>query len=231
MAILAEKKEGERILAPQGNHVARCYSMIHVGTIPTDYMGEQKMVNKIRITWELPNEKHVFNDEKGAEPFVVTKEYTLSMSEKATLRKDLESWRGKAFTEQEADFFDVTKLLGVPAMVNVIHKTSKSGNDYAIVSGVSPMPKGFECPPQINDTFEFNFTDKYELLPSLPQWLREKIEQSEEYKKKEGLDTTPIPLRQNSEVDRYENKPQPTPPMEQDAVLAAQEEDDDDLPF
>lgn len=203
MAIIAENKGGEITLAPQGNHIARCYSMVHLGTIETEYMGEVKMVNKVRLTFELPNEKHIFKEEKGAEPFVVTKEYTLSMAEKATLKKDLESWRGKAFTEQEAEEFDVTKLLGVPAMVNVIHKVSKKGNSYVLVSGITPLPKGFDAPDQINSTFEFNYDDKFENLETLPEWLREKIQSSNEYKKKMGI---PFDKRVNSAVDKHEAK-------------------------
>lgn len=184
MSIIAEKTQSERTLAPQGNHVARCYQMIHIGTIDTEYMGEKKQVNKVNITWELPNELNVFKEENGPEPFVISKEYTLSMGEKANLRKDLESWRGKGFSEQEADAFDITKLLGVPCMINIIHKTSKAGNDYAIVSGITPLPKGLECPSQINDSFEFNYGDKFDALNKLNDWIKDKVKTSKEYQEK-----------------------------------------------
>jgi hypothetical protein len=47
---------------------------------------------------------------------VISKEFTLSMHEKSTLRQFLESWRGKAFTEKEALSFDVTALIGKPCL-------------------------------------------------------------------------------------------------------------------
>jgi len=166
-----------------GTYVARCYSMVHIGTIEQEYMGEIKEQNKIRISWELPTELKVFKEEKGEQPQSVSKEFTLSMHEKANLRKSLESWRGKGFSEEEAKKFDVTKLLGKPCMLSVIHKVSKQGKTYAEISSVSTLPKGMTCPDQINPAFEFTFTPyDHEKFLSLPDWLRDKIKLSKEYR-------------------------------------------------
>ena len=168
---------------PAGTYVARCFSMVHIGTIPEEYQGETKEQNKVRISWELPTEKKVFNEEKGEQPYSVSKDFTLSMHEKANLRKFLESWRGRGFTEDEAKSFDVTRLLEKPCMLSVIHKTSKQGKTYAEISSVSTLPKGFECPPQINPTFEFSFENfSQEKFDSLPDWLKDKIKTSKEYR-------------------------------------------------
>lgn len=166
-----------------GTYVARCFSMVQIGTISQEYMGETKELNKVRITWELPNELKVYKDGEEAKPLTVSKEFTLSLHEKANLRKFLESWRGRAFNEEEAKKFNISKLLGVPCMLSVIHKNSKQGKIYADISGVSSLPKGLECPPQINSNFEFSFTpyeqNKFDLLPD---WLKDKIKTSKEYK-------------------------------------------------
>ena len=185
MSITATTTGAKRELIPAGNYIARCYSMIHIGTVTEEIMGEKKTLNKCRITWELPTELRVFSDDKGEQPMVISKEYTLSMHEKANLRRDLESWRGKAFTEEQAAKFDITKLLGVPCMLNIIHKTTKAGNDFATISNISPLPKGFNCPDQVNQNFEFNFEDKYsdEVLESFPDFIKNKIKSSEEYRK------------------------------------------------
>jgi hypothetical protein len=173
-----------RELVPAGNQVARCYSMVHLGTNIEEYMGEKKAMNKVRISWELPEEMRVFDEAKGEQPMSISKEYTLSMFEKANLRKELEGWRGKGFTEEEAKVFDITKLLGKSCLLNIIHKTSKTGNEYAVINSISGLPKGMDCPKQINPTFEFNFQDKFDLkiLESLPQFIRDKIKTSFEYK-------------------------------------------------
>jgi len=175
-------------LTPAGNHIARCYSMIEIGTVKEDFKGEVKNLHKVRITWELPLEQRVFVPEKGQQPFSISKEYTLSMHEKATLRKDLSSWRGKPFTDDEARSFDVTKLLGIPCMLNVVHTVSSSGNTYANVAAITPMPKGTTCPPQINDSFEFNYAEFNEtVFQSLPEYLRKKMEVTPEYLFAKGL--------------------------------------------
>lgn len=185
MSIIAEKKKSDFPIAPAGNHVARCYSMIHLGHIEQDYGKGIEIANLVQITWELPNELHVFDEAKGEQPFVVSKDYTLSMHEKANLRKDLESWRGKAFTQEEAAAFDITVLLGIPCMLNIIHKTAvSSGNEYALVSGITAMPKGLEIPVQINENFEFNYGDHFHNLENLHDWIRDKVVTSKEYKEK-----------------------------------------------
>jgi len=181
----------QRTLAPTGNHLARCVKMVHIGTAEETIQGKVKKLNKVKLYWELPDETHVFKEENGAEPFMVSKEYTLSMSDRANLRKDLESWRGKGFTEKQASNFDITVLLGIPCMINVIHRTAKSsGNEYVVVSGITPLPKRVECPEQIIPSFEFNFDEKFSNFDELDEWTQGKIKETDEYKAKVNSNET-----------------------------------------
>jgi hypothetical protein len=183
MSIIANNTGGDFKPVPAGTYVARCFSMIQIGTVVEEYNGESKEQNKVRISWELPTEKKVFAEEKGEQPYSVSKDFTLSMHEKSNLRKFLESWRGKGFTEDEAKSFDVTKLLGKPCMISVIHKVSKQGKTYAEISSVSTLPKGLECPEQINPNFEFTFCPFDQVkFDSLAEWIKDKIKTSKEYK-------------------------------------------------
>jgi hypothetical protein len=183
MSILATNTSTPRELIPAGNYIARCYQMIQLGTIQENINGEIKKLHKVRIGWELPTETKVFKEENGEQPFVISQEYTLSLSENANLRKMLASWRGKDFTEDEAKAFDITKLLGVPCMLNVIHKKSKAGNDYQTIASVTPMPKGVPCPESINKIQVLSF-DKFDMdfFMSLPDFIKDKITSSDEYK-------------------------------------------------
>lgn len=168
---------------PAGTYIARCFSMIHIGTVMEQYQGESKLQNKVRLTWELPLELKVFKEENGEQPYTLGKEFTLSLNEKATLRKFLESWRGKAFTEDEAKSFDITALMGKPCMLNVIHKVSqKNGKTYAEIASVSPMMKGMVCPDQLSETFMFGY-DPYEQwrFDALPDYIKDKVRGSIEY--------------------------------------------------
>jgi hypothetical protein len=184
----------KRELIPAGNYVARCYSMVHIGTIDEVILGETKRMNKVRITWELPTELRVFKEENGEQPMVISQEFTLSMNEKANLRKFLESWRGKGFTEDQAKSFDITKLLGVPCMLSIIHKQTKKGNEFETISSIAAMPKGLECPAQVNKNFEFNYEDKFDatVLDSFPDFIKDKMKTSLEYKKRMNPEETEV---------------------------------------
>jgi len=169
---------------PSGSYAARCYSMIHIGTIEENIMGTTKKLNKVRITWELPTELKVFKEENGEQPHVISKEFTLSLHEKSTLRAFLKNWRGKDFTEDEAKAFDIERLIGVPCMLNITHKARKDGSGvYAEIGSISAMPKGLVCPEQINPSFVWTYENfdsvKFGLLPD---YLKSKMINSDEYK-------------------------------------------------
>lgn len=184
MAITATSQGGTSYEpVPAGTYIARCVSMVHIGTIMESYQGENKLQNKVRIQWELPTELKVFKEENGEQPYTLGKEFTLSLNEKATLRKFLESWRGKPFTDEEAKAFDITVLLDKPCMLNVIHKVSKTGGKtYAEIASVSPMMKGITCPERITELFQFSY-DPFEQwrFDQLPEWLKEKVKTSIEF--------------------------------------------------
>jgi hypothetical protein len=173
-----------RELIPTGNYIARCYKMIHIGTVEELILGEKKVLNKVRIGWELPTELKVFSQEKGEQPLVIDKEFTLSLHEKSSLRAVLKSWRGVDFTEEQAKSFDITKLLGVQCMINIIHKPSKKDPTkiYEEIAGITAMPKGMNAPSQINQTFVLDYDnfdeDKFN---SLPDFIKTKMQTSMEY--------------------------------------------------
>lgn len=185
MAILATNNGTTRELIPAGNYIARCYQMIEIGTVEEIILGKKVIAPKVRIGWELPTELKVYSEDKGEQPKVFSKEYTLSMHEKSNLRKDLKSWRSKDFTEEEAKAFDITKMLGVPCMLNIIHKPSKDGTKiYEEISGITAVPKGVPVPPQINKTFVLSYDNfDEELFNSLPDFIKGKMMTSLEYAK------------------------------------------------
>jgi hypothetical protein len=193
MAIYAESKGGgDYTPMESGVYVARCVQLIQVGTITESINGEEKTQHKVRFGFEFPLEKKIFKEENGEQPYFLSKEYSLYMHEKATLRKDLENWRSKKFTEEEAKKFDVTKLIGVPCTINVVHKTGKSnGRVYAEIGSISPLMKGTVCPDAINPIQILSYDSfDIDLFNSFPEFLRKKIESSVEYK---AMTTSTIP--------------------------------------
>lgn len=206
---------------PAGSYAARCYSMVQIGTIEDDYQGQKKKVNKVRITWELPTEMKVFNPEKGEQPQSISREFSLSMHEKSTLRAFLTAWRGKGFTEEEAKSFDITKLLGVPCMLSVVHEPGKTDPTrmFDKISSCSAVPKLMTVPPQINPTFEFTLeTFDQKKFDSLPDFLKDKIRKSDEYKRL-------------TQPHNHEMVGQDGPPVFTDEPLPPTEDDSQELPF
>lgn len=183
MAILATSEGGQGFQPIEaGTYSARCVSMVHIGTVTENIAGTEKTLNKVRITWELPTETKEFKQGEGEKPYLLSKEFTLSLNEKATLRAYLKSWRGRDFTEDEAKAFDLSKLLGVPCMLSVSHKVS-NGKTYADISGVSPVVKGLVVPPQITPTFELNYDNfTMEAFMTLPEFIRKKMETAVEFR-------------------------------------------------
>jgi len=182
MAIVA-KNTGGTAYEPleAGNYPARCISMIRVGTVEEEYLGKKKWMDKVTLTFEIPDEQKVFTEAKGMQPYVFSKDFTLSMYEKANLRKVLESWRGKAFTNEQAESFDITALVGKPCLLNIIHK-QVGDKTYANIAGISAMPKGMTCSPQINESVVFNVEEfDQKVFDGLSEYVQNKIKRSREY--------------------------------------------------
>jgi hypothetical protein len=171
-------------IVPVGNHAARLYRIIHLGVIPGEYMGEAKETDTILLGFELPNETKVFKEGEEPKPFVISQEYTLSMSAKSNLRKLVESILGTTFEDDDAaSDFDIYSLIGSPCLLNVVHKTSQAGREYAKIMNGTPLPKGMEIPAPINEPFILDFEDNWsqEKFDKQPEYLRKKITSSKNY--------------------------------------------------
>jgi hypothetical protein len=168
-----------RQIAPEGAYPARCYQIIDKGTTFDEKWGNKK--RKVQLLFELPSETAVFSEDKGEQPFYVKGVFNLTMGEKASLRKFIESWIGKKLTDAQAADFDITKLLGHPGMINIAHN-GKEDRVYANIMGISPLPKGFACPPAINELLAYDTTEhNAEVFAKLPEFLQEDIRKSDEW--------------------------------------------------
>jgi hypothetical protein len=190
MAIIASSSGGADFqLAPKGNHLARCYRIVDMGTQPNTY---GTSLRKILISWELHGEDDEGNPLATADgkPLMVSGNYTLSLSEKATLRSLLEAWRNKPFTLEELSGFDITALLDKWCMVTIVHGASKLNQKmYANVQTVSPVPQAIKkdgLPSGINKIASLSLEPEafdQKLFDSLSDGLKKKIIDSPEYKR------------------------------------------------
>jgi hypothetical protein len=189
MSFIVEDKGGNYERCPAGMHLGRCYRIVDLGTQKSEYMGQVKYLHKIMVGWEI----HGTDDSgkaiqmRDGRPFAIFKNYTLSWSEKANLRLDLQSWRGKAFTQEEMRKFDLKNVLGAWCMLNVIERAGQNGNVYANVDGITPVPsiiKQNGLPEAVNPNEMFNLkSPDMAIFEKFSDHLKAKITASPEWEK------------------------------------------------
>jgi hypothetical protein len=189
--------QSNRQIAPEGSYPARCYQIIDLGTTEQggNYPGKKR---KVQFLFELPTELAVFDEAKGSQPYYVRSIYTLSMNEKALLRRDLSAWMGKKLSDAEAAKLDIFKMLGKTCMVNIAHVT-KGENTYANIISFAPLMKGYECPAPINEAFTYTPTAHDQAtFAKLPEFIQDKIKESDEY----------IAMSRNEQKSAFNKPPQ-----------------------
>jgi len=189
MSFIVEDKGGNFERCPAGLMLGRCYRIVDLGTQKSEYMGQVKYLHKIMLGWEI----HGSDDAgkpikmKDGRPFAIFKNYTLSWSEKANLRVDLQSWRGKAFTQEEMRKFDLKNVLGAWCMLNVIERAGQNGKTYANVDNISPVPamiKQNGLPEAVNTNEIFNLQEPdMAIFANFSDHLKAKIQSSPEWER------------------------------------------------
>jgi hypothetical protein len=101
----------------------------------------------------------------------------------------LESWRGKGFTGLELVGFDIFNVLGANCMLNVIHKDKQNGEKKAVISSVTPIPRGIQKLEPENGIIYFSFEDDSEIPEQAPKWIKDTIMQSREMNEGAGQQT------------------------------------------
>lgn len=160
-----------------GTKLARCIGLIDLGTQNDEYEGKVNVARKVRIVWELPSDTH-----GDGVPFVIGKNYTLSLGDKATLRKDLVAWRnGTEFTEQDLDGFDLRAILGKGCFLSV----GQNRNKKAVVNSVMALSKGIPLPEQHHPMQYLSFDDPasidLKLIDAQPDFIKSMIRRSPEF--------------------------------------------------
>jgi hypothetical protein len=183
---IASSNTGNFSPVPEGVQHAICYSVIDIGTQPS--FGNFPARRKVKIVWELPNEKIEVKSKDGhgtvQMPRAISKDYTLSTDRKANLRHDLESWRGKPFTADEIKAFDVGTIIGANCQLSVVHKPSADGTKiYANIAAIMPLAKGMVKLSPENKTLVYDIpSDGPIAFPvDMPEWIQNQIKNSEEF--------------------------------------------------
>lgn len=170
---------------------------------------------KFMMIWNIVGEFIEVNNEQL--PRVMSKEYTLSLNEKSNLRKDLQAWRGQAFTEEELQGFDLLSIMNKPCQLQIINE-EKNGKTYNNISSIMAIPKGMEVEPLEETTiFITNNSETWTNWNKIPKWIKDKIKRMVGYEESE-LKTYIDSLEKTEEENQEQNI---------DDVVSP----DDDLPF
>lgn len=165
---------------PEGMHHAICYAVYDLGTQHSDTFNNDS--RQLVIIWELTEERiEIEKDGKKQNlPRAISKMFTASLGKKANLRKALEAWRGRVFTAEELEGFDLVKLLGINCQLQILHKT-KENKTYANIMSIVPLSKGMTSKKPENPTKYFCFDDGSDLPADTPEWIMEMIQKSAEW--------------------------------------------------
>ena len=102
-------------LIPEGVYPARCFSIVDLGTQNKVFKETEKEVHEISLSFEIPELSYEFEDKETGEKKkgckTISSTFTASLSSKANLRKFLDAWRGKKFTEEELKGFDLKNVV------------------------------------------------------------------------------------------------------------------------
>lgn len=144
MAIVASDSGGGNFTPhPEGSFPMSCVDVYDAGMVETQW-GEKRKVDV--YFWGGKWDEKEYEGEKRRFPLLVRQRFTLSLDERGRLRPFLESWRGQRFTSEELRGFDLERLIGKPAYIQVTHNAATNGNVYANITGIMRLPEEMKAP-------------------------------------------------------------------------------------
>jgi hypothetical protein len=184
MGLTISSSGGSRAPLPlieAGFHRAICCGYADLGTQTVTYQGETKESRRVIIFFSLPDAR-IDVDGKSM-PRQISARYTMSIHEKATLRKVLDTWAGRVMTRDEERAFDFDSLIGRPATLTIAHKPKIDGSMFASIAAVGPHDKRFPAPSLEVDPIRYETcpNGKFAAPPeTVPAWVRSIISESSE---------------------------------------------------
>lgn len=213
MSMIASDNGGSTIPKLEGGvYTAISSAIVDLGLQKNEKF--DKTQRKFMMIWTILNETIEVNGEQL--PRQLSKEYSFSLHEKSTLRKDLQAWRVKAFTEEELRGFNILNVLNVPCQLQVLLE-ERNGRQYNNIASIMALPKGSQV-EKLENTYYFDIEtmDSWTNWTKIPQWIRDRIKRAENFKST-GLEEYVSGIKENNEPNNEESDMYVTP--------------EDDLPF
>lgn len=175
MSMIAKENGGTSIPnLPDGVYTAISSMLIDLGVQRNEKFDKDQ--RKFILIWNVMGETVKIGDLEL--PRTINKEYGFSLNEKSNLRKDLESWRGQAFTEEELRGFYLSNILNKGCQLQIINKES-NGKQYNNIAGIMALAKGMTV-EQLPETIVFDMEEpeSWNYYHKVPGWIKEKIKKA-----------------------------------------------------
>jgi hypothetical protein len=152
-----------------GVHNARCDLIADLGMQETKFGQKHKLYVHFAVPGMEAEDKDGRKFQMG-----IGQSFTASLSPKSNLRKALEAWRGKPFSDEEVEGFDITKLLNAPATI-VVGTFISNGEERSKLDNI------LKCRTSVGELIRkpvaYSTESTKAELAEAPQWIREKIEE------------------------------------------------------
>ncbi len=198
-AVTAKGSESKYKAHDEGQFVGQCVDVIDLGEKVQDYPGTTPYLAPTCALVFRTGEK---NEETG-EFIDVSREFTVSMGDKANLKKFLVQWRGRDYTPEQIEAgVPLDKLTGNYGLLTIAHRKSGKGRVYANITACVGIPKQMA-----------GSVPKFDGYVRDDWWTKKKEEYAEAAAKFKGVEASA------ARGDEFEEFP---------GALA---DEDDDLPF
>ena len=180
---LKMEQSKDRVMLPEGSHVAVLVGLVDLGTQETFY-GPKKQIG---FLFEFPNKKHTFREDNGPVSLSRSVIVTSSLNQKSTLCKYVVAIKGKQLAKSEMESgIDLSELLGKATLATIVHRPGRDEQIYDNISGLSMMPEGLPCGEVTSDPFVFEISAQLKNWDKVPEWMQKKISESPEYMSVKG---------------------------------------------
>ena len=119
-----------------GPYAAVCVDVVNMPQCQTKY----GLQDKVRIVFETELEMEP-DDQGRVRPWLQAAFFGKTIGEKSNLRKFLKSWRGRDFTPEELEAFNLETIVGAPARL-IIEHTQDGTDTYANITAILRAENG-----------------------------------------------------------------------------------------
>lgn len=170
---------------PGGTYLAVCVYSIDLGEQLCTYKESKRYNNQVQIGFELYGQTVEIDGKQ--EPRILSRTFSVSVSNKSSLRAFVSAWDGKQYSDDEFKNFDTNMLVGRTAMLSVV--LSEDGA-YANIASAMQIPAGFQQPTATTPLMRFDIEPwDQTAFDALPEWAQEKVKKSTQYQKMHAPDT------------------------------------------